>query len=180
MRALADAGRVRELMRALGRGTREPASVYFTGGATAVLYGWRGSTADVDLRLEPDRDEILKALVDLKERLSINIELASPQDFVPVSDDWRARSPFIERQGGISFHHFDLYAQALSKTERHHAQDIEDVQAMLRLGLIESQEMLRYHARVAPLLHRYPSLDPDALREAVERLFRAGRSTGEA
>ena len=62
MRALADAERIHELMRALGRGPREQASIYFTGGATAVLYGWRPSTVDVDLRLEPGRDEILRAL----------------------------------------------------------------------------------------------------------------------
>jgi hypothetical protein len=30
--------------------------IYFTGGATAVLYGWRASTIDVDLKIVPDRD----------------------------------------------------------------------------------------------------------------------------
>ncbi|MGH7572270.1 MAG: DUF6036 family nucleotidyltransferase [Gemmatimonadota bacterium] len=158
-------------MRSLGRLARAPASVYFTGGATAVLYGWRESTVDVDLRIEPDRDEILRPMVELKERLNINIELASPQDFVPVSPDWRAQSPFIERHGRLSFHHFELYAQALSKAERRHAQDVEDIQAMLRLGLIEPEAMLRYHDRVASDLHRYPSLDAEALRKAVESLF---------
>ena len=48
-------------MRALGKIAREPTSVYLTGGATAVLKGWRGTTIDVDLRLEPDH-ELLKAL----------------------------------------------------------------------------------------------------------------------
>jgi hypothetical protein len=58
VRALANAERIQEMMRALERGAREQASIYFTGGATAVLYGWRPSTVDVNLRLEPDRDEI--------------------------------------------------------------------------------------------------------------------------
>ena len=180
MREIADAGRVRELMRALAREAREPTSVYFTGGATAVLYGWRASTVDVDLRIEPDRDEILKALVGLKERLNINIELASPADFVPVASDWRARSPFIERQGCISFHHFDLYAQALSKAERHHAQDLDDIQEMLRLGLIEPAAMIDYYNRVSVNLHRYPSIDPETLQETARRLFGAGRGNDEA
>jgi hypothetical protein len=174
VRALADAGRVRELMQELGRRAREPASVYFTGGTTAVLYGWRGTTVDVDLRIEPDRDEDLRAKVDLKERLAINIELASPEDFVPVSSDWRDRSPFIERQGPLSFHHFELRAQALSKAERHHAQDLEDISAMLRLGLIDKEAMVRYHASVESRLHRYPSIDADTLRAAIERLFATG------
>jgi hypothetical protein len=180
VREVADAGRVRELMRSLGRLARDSASIYFTGGATAVLYGWRASTVDVDLRVEPDRDEILRDLVALKERLNINIELASPQDFVPVSADWRAQSPFIERQGRISFHHFDLYAQALSKAERHHAQDIDDIRAMLGLGLIQPEAMLRYHERVATELHRYPAIEAEALRSAVESLFGTGRSPGDS
>jgi hypothetical protein len=62
MREVTDAGRVRELMHALGRVTREQASIYFTGGATAVLYGWRGTTVDVDLRIEPERDMILREM----------------------------------------------------------------------------------------------------------------------
>jgi hypothetical protein len=57
-------------MRRLGRVARRPARVYLTGGATAVLEGWRASTIDVDLKLVPDDDELLRAIVDLKERLS--------------------------------------------------------------------------------------------------------------
>jgi hypothetical protein len=45
---------------------------------------------------------------------------------------------------------------------------------MLRLGLIEPASMLRYHEAVAPDLHRYPSIDPEALRKAVKRLFGSG------
>jgi hypothetical protein len=173
MRALADAGRVRELMRALSRTTREPASIYFTGGATAVLYGWRDATVDVDLRIVPEQDQLLRALVELKERLTINIELASPEDFVPVATDWQARSPFLERHGTLSFHHFDLHAQALSKTERSHVQDLADVRAMVDLRLIDAQSMWRYYDRVSGNLHRYPALDRRALERALEDLFGA-------
>ncbi|MDQ7828028.1 MAG: hypothetical protein QN122_05460 [Armatimonadota bacterium] len=31
----------------------QPARVYFTGGATALLYGWRETTLDVDVKLVP-------------------------------------------------------------------------------------------------------------------------------
>ena len=37
MRSLADSERIRRFMTALGRRTRQPARVYFTGGASAVL-----------------------------------------------------------------------------------------------------------------------------------------------
>lgn len=41
MRELADADRIRAFMRALGEEASEPVRVYFTGGAAAVLLGWR-------------------------------------------------------------------------------------------------------------------------------------------
>ncbi len=62
MRALADADRIRRFMRELGAEARAETRVYFTGGATAVLEGWRDSTIDVDVRIEPDRDALLRAI----------------------------------------------------------------------------------------------------------------------
>jgi len=78
MRAEADAPRVVALLRALGTAAREETKAYLTGGATAVLVGWRSSTIDVDLKLEPERDELLRRIAELKEELDINMELASP------------------------------------------------------------------------------------------------------
>ena len=83
MRHLADEARIVAFVRALGRATREPVRLYLTGGATAVLQGWRVSTIDIDIHLEPDSDLVLREIPALKERLSINIELASPADFIP-------------------------------------------------------------------------------------------------
>lgn len=70
-------------MRVLGQKARHEARVYFTGGTTAVLLGWRDSTVDVDLRFEPELDELFRALPEIKEKFQINIELASPSDFIP-------------------------------------------------------------------------------------------------
>lgn len=106
MRALADADRVRRFMRALGEAADAPARVYLTGGATAVLLGWRQSTIDVDIRIEPDRDAIFRAIARLKDELQINVELASPADFIPVKEGWEDRSPFIATEGPLTFHHF--------------------------------------------------------------------------
>ena len=41
-------------------------------------------------------------------------------------------SPFIVKEGPLAFRHFDLYAQALAKIERGHAQDLVDVREMFR------------------------------------------------
>ena len=41
--------------------------MYLTGGATAVLEGWRPSTVDVDVRFEPESEEPLRLIAELKE-----------------------------------------------------------------------------------------------------------------
>jgi hypothetical protein len=167
MRALADAARIRRFMAALGAEADADARVYFTGGASAVLHGWRASTIDVDVKIVPDLDRLFRAIPQLKERLAINVELASPDDFIPVREGWEDRSPFIVREGRVSYHHFDLYAQALSKIERGHVQDVADVEEMLRRGLVDPSRLVEYFEAIEPRLYRYPAIDPAAFRQAV-------------
>ncbi len=173
MREVADAERIHRFMRALGGETPSEVRIYFTGGATAVLLGWRRSTIDVDLKIVPEDDRLLRAIPRLKEELRINVELASPADFIPVPPGWEDRSLFIAREGQASYYHFDPYAQALAKIERSHTQDVEDVRAMLRLGLIDPRRALEYFERIEPELYRYPAVDPRAFRRAVEEVFGA-------
>lgn len=167
MRALADAARIRRFMAALGAEANADAWVYFTGGASAVLHGWRASTIDVDVKIVPDLDRLFRAIPHLKERLEINVELASPDDFIPVRDGWEARSPFIAREGRVSYHHFDLHAQALSKIERGHVQDVADVEEMLRRGLIDRRRLVEDFEAIEPKLYRYPAVDAASFRQAV-------------
>jgi hypothetical protein len=174
MRGLTDGTRIREFMAALGREARGETRVYFTGGVCAVLEGWRTSTIDADIRMVPERDELFRALPGLKERLQINVELASPPDFIPELPGWVDRSPFVAREGLVSFHHFDFYSQALAKIERGHAQDEEDVRRMLESARVEPSQLRALYARIEPLLHRYPALDPARFRRRLDETL-AGR-----
>ena len=158
-------------MQVFGAAAEVPTRVYFTGGATAVLLGWRASTIDVDIRFEPDTDALFRAIPRIKESLQLNVELASPVDFIPVRPGWQDRSPFIAQQGRASFHHFDPYAQALAKVERGHRQDIEDVREMLVRGLIESAGVWQYFIDIEPHLFRYPAVDPPSFRRSIENIF---------
>jgi hypothetical protein len=161
-------------MEALAAEARDDGRVYFTGGATAVLSGWRSSTIDVDVKLVPEQDALLRTIPRLKEELQLNVELASPADFIPVPPGWEDRSPFIARIGRLSFHHFDLYAQALAKVERGHVQDVADVGEMLRRAVIEGPRALEYFRSIESQLYRYPAVDPAAFRRAVARAFGGG------
>ena len=103
MRDAADGERIRSLARELGRAVVPGTKMYLTGGATAVLEGWRESTADIDVRFEPDSDAALSRIAEIKERLAVNVELASPLDFLPPLDGWRERSRFRFREGNLLF-----------------------------------------------------------------------------
>jgi hypothetical protein len=155
-------------MRALGRSSARETRVYFTGGACAVLLGWRASTIDVDMALVPESDELMRALPALKMELELNVELASPADFLPALPGWEERSVFIVREGAVSFLHYDFYAQALSKIERGHVLDRADVETMLREGRVVPGTLRELHAAIEPLLYRYPAVDPASLRQSLD------------
>jgi hypothetical protein len=168
VRELADEERIRRLLRALGAVAAEETVVFLTGGTTAVLEGWRGTTVDVDILIEPESDALLRALARLKDELAINVELASPADFIPLPVGWRDRSPFVAREGSVSFRHFDFTAQALAKLERGHDRDLADVQAMLERGLVDRATLRAAFAEIEGELHRFPAIDPRAFRRRVE------------
>jgi hypothetical protein len=171
VRELADSARIELFMRELGRAAKTEGRVYLTGGATAVLHGWRETTIDVDIKLMPDRDELLREIPRLKEELDLNVELAAPSDFIPLPEGWEERSPLIGKEGELSFHHFDPIAQALAKAERGHAQDRRDVEEMIARGLVEPARALAQFESIEPELYRFPAIDPASFRAAVEDLF---------
>jgi hypothetical protein len=169
MRGLADVARIRRFLRALGSAADREGAGYLTGGATAVLLGWRESTIDVDILLVPETDALLRSIQRLKDDLQINVELASPADFIPVPSGWEGRSVFEATEGRLSFYHFDPYAQALAKVERGHAQDLGDVSALIERGLVDPGRLLGYFVEIEPELYRFPAVDHRAFRRQVEK-----------
>src|SRR3954469_22315639 len=102
MREPLNAHRLQVLMKALSVEARTPGRVYLTGGASAVLLGWRLSTIHVDLKLVPERDEILRRVPRVKVRLHIKTEVASPDEFIPQLPGGQDRSQFIKQEGRLS------------------------------------------------------------------------------
>lgn len=144
--------------------------MYLTGGATAVLEGWRESTVDIDVRFEPDAEEALRRISSLKEELAINVELASPLDFLPPLPGWQERSRFRFREGNLEVFDFDLYSQALSKLARGFELDLEDVKSMMGSGEVNPQRLLELYEAIEFELYRFPAVDPANLRRSVESL----------
>ena len=163
-----DRTRLDEFLRALGRVAREPATCYLNGGATAIVYGWRDSSIDVDLLIEPERDELFAAIGRLKDELQTNVEFASPAGFIPMPPDWRERSPLVTVEGRLSVRHLDLRTQALAKIERGHARDVADVAAMLERELVSRYNLRCTFEQLEPHLPRFPAIDPDDFRRKLE------------
>jgi hypothetical protein len=154
-------------MRALGERAEAECRVYLTGGASAVLEGWRDETIDVDILIVPDSDRLLREIPALKESLHVNVEIAAPSHFIPELPGWEGRSPFVERWGTASFHHYDFYSQALAKIERGEEKDLRDVGQMLARGLVEPRRAWALFRQIEPNLYRYPAIDPRRFARGV-------------
>jgi len=174
VRAAADAERIAQLARELGRVVPPGSRMYLTGGATAVLEGWRESTVDIDVRFEPDSDAALSRIRDLKEELDINVELASPLDFLPSLPGWQERSRFRIREGNLEVFDFDPYSQAMSKLARGFDLDLADVRSMVESGHVDPKRLRELFEAIEPELFRFPAINPKTLRAAVDGLSNKG------
>jgi hypothetical protein len=160
----------------LAASARSPGKVYFTGGATSLLLGFREQTIDIDIKLDPEPEGVFEAIARLKNRLDLNVELASPDDFIPATSDWKKNSPLVASIGKVEFFHFDLTLKALAKLERGNEQDIEDVKSLLRGGYVTAEGLIRKFAQIESQLLRYPAIDPEDFRKKVEDFLKGLKS----
>lgn len=167
--------KIESFMTALGKHVRGKGRVYLAGGATAVFYGWRPMTIDIDIKAEPEPAGFFEAIAFVKEDLNINVELANPDQFIPAIPGWRERSLFIAAHGLIEFFHYDPYGQALAKLQRGHERDLRDIQSALRDGLIQADRLLELFHLIEPQIIRYPAIDLAAFRAAVTQFHNENR-----
>ena len=65
---------------------------------------------------------------------------------------------------------YDLYSQALAKLERGLAHDLADVDAMVSTGDVDPRRLLELFEAIEPELYRFPAVESDTLRAAVQQL----------
>jgi hypothetical protein len=155
-------------MERLAHSVKGPGKIYFTGGATALLLGFRQQTIDVDVKLDPEPPGAFEAIAVLKNDLDINVELAAPSDFIPASAKWRERSTLIKSIGAVDFYHFDFTLQALAKLERGHKQDVSDVRNFVQHGHTNAEKLRAAFAEIQPNLVRYPAIDSVDFKKNVD------------
>ena len=153
MRQRVDQQRIAQFLQQLGRQFTKPGRIYLVGGTIMVYEGLRQQTLDIDLALEianEDHSAFIATVRELKERLALNIEEASPADFIPLPAGYRERSQFVGRYGLLDVFHFDLYSTALSKIERGTENDFADVLSLLQTERLEMARLVQYFNEILP------------------------------
>ena len=155
--------------------TRQSGRLYLTGGAALVHRGVRpGQTLDIDIQITLDPTNLTAHIAQLKQRMNINIEFASPGDFVPLPTQWEDRSEFIKRYDQVDVFYFDWYSITLSKMQRANQQDVIDVQLLVRQSLVDVGELDLLYQDVLnkigkpPYDRLFPKLSPQVFAQRYQ------------
>jgi hypothetical protein len=164
---------LQRFMSELARRSQGPGKVFFTGGATALLLDLREQTIDIDIKIDPEPRGVFEAISAIKNELDLNIELASPADFIPAPPQWQELAAHVTRIGEISFFHYDFAMQALAKIERGFSHDLTDATALVSKGHVSIKQLRERFTQIEPHLIRYPAIDAHRFALKVEQFIRS-------
>jgi hypothetical protein len=160
-----------KFMSELSRRTTGSGKIYFAGGATALLLGFREQTVDIDIKIDPEPKGIFEAIAAIKNELDLNIELAAPSDFIPASPLWRDLASHITDVGDLSFFHYDLALQALAKVERGFSHDLADASNLVAKGYVSVEQLMGRFDEIEPYLIRYPAINPKQFKSKFDNFL---------
>ncbi len=156
---------IESFLQQLGRTFRKQGRLYLVGGAALVHAGVRpGFTRDIAIQVSrANEDDLIITIQRLIRQMQINVEFASPKDFIPLPPQWEMHSHYISRYGDIDVFYFDFYSIALSKIERGTTRDIEDVKLLVQQKRIILSELDAAYEEVLAQLGkgRYPKITPE-------------------
>ncbi len=145
MRQRTDRARLIRFLRALGQHLRKPVRFYLVSGSVMIDLGLRSATLGIDYAADADDPaalaELEQAIRRLKNELDVNVEPASPADFLPIPTYALTRSTFIGRYGQVSVYHYHLASLVIAKVARAFEQDLDDAEQLLRSGEVAWQEI---------------------------------------
>jgi hypothetical protein len=148
------------------------------GGAALVHAGVRpGFTVDIGVQVGGKNEgELIVAIQRLIQQMQINVEFASPADFMPLPSDWEMHAQYVGRYGEIDVFYFDFYSIALSKIERGNSRDIADVKLLVQQKIISLDELdIAYQEVLAQLGQgQFPKLTPQRFSDrylAIRKLL---------
>jgi hypothetical protein len=174
VRELAERDRIVRFLRILGRRLRSPVRLYLVGGSIIVDLGLREATLDVDFVAQSDTasalDEFEQLIPVLKNELRINVEPASPGDFIPVPPDILARSPYVRTYGNLHVYYYDLPSTVISKAARGAERDLADIESLVRAGAVSWDDVESRWAEVKTSPRGWLRHSPDEIERRFEIL----------
>ncbi len=169
-----DSEKLIEFLTRLGARFRQPGTVYLVGGSSLLLVEAKKSTYDIDLKFEVAVEyhtEFLNCLRQIRREMDIDVEEASPDQFLPLPGGYEDRRRFVGRYGVLDVFHFDFYSVALGKIQRGNDKDYTDVFNMIRAGVIEFDMLEQYFNEVLPKMEAHSlRADPDKFKRKFELL----------
>jgi len=179
LRRPVDRSRIELFLQSLGERYRRPGRLYLVGGTTLVFEGLRQQTIDIDVVMAvapEDHGALIQAIRELKDLLDVNVEEASPGDFIPLPAGYADRHEFVGRFEQLDVFHFDLYSTALGKIERGRRQDLVDVVLLLQNRRIEWARLEGFFQEILPQMGlRSLRQDPKEFEKnfrALEKMWR--------
>lgn len=114
-----------------------------------------------------DEDEMITAIRRIVEQMQINVEFASPGDFIPIPTQWVAQAKYIGRYGSIEAFYFDFYSLALSKIARGSDRDLINVKLLVQQKVITLEGLDATYKEVLPRMGKRPyiNLNPQRFAE---------------
>lgn len=138
MRQRTDRERLRRFLETLGKRLPRPVRFFLVGGSVLIDLGLRGSTVGIDYVASVDGPadlaELETAIRTLKHELDVNVESASPADFLPIPPTVLDRSRYVRRQGRLDVYYYHLPSQIIAKVARGLEQDLADAQRLVTEG----------------------------------------------
>jgi hypothetical protein len=174
MRPPVDKTAIESFLQQLGKTFHKPARLYLVGGAALVHMGVRsGTTQDIDIQASgPNEGDLIVTIQHMIHRLQVNVEFASPADFMPLPTHWESHARFVGRYGQIDVFYYDFTSIALSKIERGNTRDIADVKLLIEQRIVTLDELDKAYQEVLAQLGkgRYPRLTPQRFTERYQAI----------
>jgi hypothetical protein len=190
MRDHAERARIERFLRILGQRLHYPIRLYLVGGSIIVDLGLREATLDVDYVAEADDPRALEEfehiVPQLKNELRINVEPASPADFLPVPANVLAQSAHVRSYGNVHVYYYDLPSTVISKAARGAERDLADIAALVTAGIVSWAEIESRWREIRASPRGWLRHNPDdverrlhSLRERIEGRTAAESVAGE-
>jgi hypothetical protein len=137
-------------------------SLYLLGGSALYLIGNPRVTNDIDYTFdnssvdEKNLDEIIQHVA---KQMGLDVESVPIREFIPLPAESSSRRKYIGQFGNLKVYIFDLYSIAISKIARGFDSDIEDVLFLLKMDLIDFDQLEKLIIEISPKMRR-SDIDP--------------------